>query len=247
MLFLLIGLIVGLIIGMTGAGGALIAIPLFQILIHLTVKEATVLSLITVLLASGANLISRWKEIKWKAALGFAIAGTVANFLTVALKDKISETIIVGLLVALGIISILSVWRSPDLKSERRKTPSIFFVLLAGLLLGFVTTLTGLGGGVLLIPLLFTLFGLNYEEALPTSLATIFLISLSALILQRDRVLELITFSEIVYVAIGAIISFVFLKNILSLVSREKILIIRKYVFILATIISLSIVILKTL
>ena len=53
---ILIGVIVGLIMGLTGAGGALISIPLFLSLMNVSLKEATVLSLIAVMLGSLINL-----------------------------------------------------------------------------------------------------------------------------------------------------------------------------------------------
>ena len=91
MAYLFIGLIVGLIMGITGAGGAIISIPLFQLSMNATLKEATVLSLFTVLLGTGSNLLNRLSDVKWKLAFGLFFSGTIANFLTLPLKTLIPD------------------------------------------------------------------------------------------------------------------------------------------------------------
>jgi uncharacterized membrane protein YfcA len=245
MIYPLIGLIVGLLMGITGAGGAIIAIPLFQLLLDATLKEATVLSLVTVLFGTSVNLFNRTGEVKWKVALNLSIAGTVANFLTLPLKKKLPDDILILFLITIGAFSIFSVWRSPVMKIEAKKDINILFVLIIGLFLGLVTTLTGLGGGVLLIPLLLYVFGLTYEEALPTSLASILLISLSALLIQGKKALGPITVTEILLIGAGAIASFTILSFWLRSYSQDQLLKVRKYVFSIATLISLATLILK--
>ncbi len=233
--------------GITGAGGAIIAIPLFQLLLNSTLKEATALSLITVFFGTSVNLFSRMREVKWKIALGLTVSGTVSNYLTLPLKTKMPESFIAILLVMIGIFSISSVWRSPKSDGNKLKKINFSIILLVGLFLGLITTLTGLGGGVLLIPFLLRVFAMSYEEALPTSLASIMFISLSALFFQGERVLELIKLSEVLYLGAGALVAFVTLKFILRAFSPTQVLKLRKLVFSFATLTSLTIVIIKAL
>lgn len=247
MTFPLIGLIVGLLMGITGAGGAIISIPLFQILVNATLKEATVLSLFTVLLGTGVNLLNRLSDVKWKIAFGLFFTGTIANYLTLPLKTLMPESIIAVLLVIIGLCSILSVWRSELSPMENISETNFATILLTGFLLGLVTTLTGLGGGVILIPILLRVFKMSYEKALPTSLASIMLISLSALIFQFKTAFELIEGKEILYLGSGSFVAFVTLKFILNSFSADQVLKLRKIVFTVATLISLSIVIIKAL
>lgn len=247
MAYLFIGLIVGLIMGITGAGGAIISIPLFQLSMNATLKEATVLSLFTVLLGTGSNLLNRLSDVKWKLAFGLFFSGTIANFLTLPLKTLIPESIIAVLLVIIGLYSISSVWSSDFSKKESASETNLGIILLVGLLLGLVTTLTGLGGGVLLIPLLLRVFKMNYEKAIPTSLASILLISLSSLILQLEIALSLIQGIEILYLGAGSLVALVTLRLILNFLSPTQLLKLRKIVFSLATLISLIIVIIKAL
>lgn len=46
------GSIIGIVMGLTGAGGALVAIPLFMTVLRMELKSAAVYSLVTVVIAS---------------------------------------------------------------------------------------------------------------------------------------------------------------------------------------------------
>ncbi len=246
--FALVGLIVGLLMGITGAGGAVIAIPMFQLLIEAPLKEATVLSLITVILGTGINLINRLSDVNRKIALGLALSGSLANFLSMPLKRIMPEEIIVLLLVMIGSYSIWSIWGSlPGKTNIGEKKINPVTILISGLMLGLVTTLTGLGGGVLLIPILLRIFKMSYEDALPTSLASIFLISLSSLVMQGKKALQLLNANDFFFISAGALTAYVALRFSLQFLNQNQKLMLRKYVFSFATIISLIIIIAKTI
>lgn len=245
MIFTFIGFLVGIVMGLTGAGGAIIAIPLFQLLLGSSIKEATVLSLITVVFGTIVNLTGKTKEIKWKIAFGFALFGTIANFLSLPLKSKTPDMLIALLLLIIGTFSIWSIWNTKKPKQMIHKL-HLLKVPLIGALLGVVTTLTGLGGGVLLMPILLNFFGMTYEEALPTSLSSIALISFSALAIQGYKTNQTITAPEVGLIALGALIGFMTLKFALKLLSDDQKTSLRKVVFSFATVCSLIIVLIKT-
>jgi len=115
-----------------------------------------------------------------------------------------------------------------------------------GLFLGLITTLTGLGGGVLLVPILMRFFGKTYEESLPTSLATILFISSISFFLQIHAALELISYSELSFLAAGAICAFLVLRFSLKFIKPENRDFLRKVVFTVVTIYSISSVLMKS-
>lgn len=247
MVFALIGSIVGLLMGITGAGGSVVAIPLFQVFLDSSLNEATSLSLITVVLGTGVNLIRLLEEVKWKISLSFVVFGFLGNYLAVPLKLMVPVEAIVSLLVMIGAFSIWSVLRvsvTEGSSNERRVHPVL--VSITGILLGIVTTLTGLGGGVLLLPILLRVFQMSYEEALPTSLSTIFLISLSSLMLQGKKTLELYDSGDMLLLTFGVLVSFAALQFLLSFPDGRTKLKLRKFVFVLATISSLVTIVIKT-
>jgi uncharacterized membrane protein YfcA len=247
MIHTFIGLIVGLIMGLTGAGGALISIPLFLLLLNASLKEATVLSLIAVILGTAVNLFGQKHKVDKKIVIYFVVFGAIASYTSLPLKAFIPDYIIAVLLSMIASVSIWSIWRKGIIEKASLSKPNFVKLAMTGLLLGLITSLTGLGGGVLLVPILITVFGESYETAMPTSLATIFFISLITFFLQIKIGLALITFPEIGLIAVGALTAFYLLKFFLSRFDTQKIVIVRKVVFTLVTLYSLVSVMLKSI
>lgn len=244
----LIGLIVGAIMGLTGAGGALISIPLFITLEDVLLREATVLSLLAVIFGTSANLIGQLKKVDLKIVIFFSLSGAISNFASLKVKSHIPDLVIAIILTMIGLYSLWGIWSKSSKEVSKIETQESYPKLLAvGLLLGLLTTLTGLGGGVILVPILIKFFGKSYEEALPTSLATIFFVSLTAFLLQLSMALTIVSFKEILLLAGGSLISFILLKMSLKNLSEHTLGRLRKSVFTLVTIYSIGNVLWKTI
>lgn len=243
-----IGLIVGMIMGLTGAGGALISIPLFLFLLGTTLKEATVLSLVAVVFGTSVNLIGQLAKVNKKIALSLSLSGIIANYGTLFLKPLTPDIVVAALLTVIALYSLWSVWGGRvNSVNEMSHRGVILKSLGAGAFLGVLTTLTGLGGGVILVPILIKLFGRTYTEALPTSLATIFLISLSSFIFQSEMALQLITLIQLGYLGAGALIAFFLLKLLIIKLDNSKVDTIRRIVFSIVTVYSAASVIVKAM
>lgn len=241
-----IGLIVGIIMGLTGAGGALISIPLFLSLLDASLKEATVLSLVAVVFGTSVNLMGQFSDVNKKLALSLSFSGIIANYGTLFLKPLTPDLVVAGLLTSIGIYGIWSVWSEGKDSSHQTSSKGLIIrSIAAGMLLGMITTLTGLGGGVIVVPILIKLFGRRYREALPTSLAIILMISLSSFIFQSDTAFKLISLPQLGYLGAGALISFFLLKLVLRRWDEQKTDTIRKIVFSAVTVYSAVSVIIK--
>lgn len=248
MLYTIIGLIVGIIMGLTGAGGAMISIPLFINLLDTSLKEATVLSLVAVVLGTAVNLIGQFSKANKKIVIAFGLGGIVTNYTSLPLKVQTPEWLIAAILTIIGIYSIWSVWHKTAQENFHSKSSMVIpKALIAGSFVGLLTTLTGLGGGVILVPILINFFGNTYERALPTSLGTILLISLTSFIFQSKVAFELINGNQLSLMAAGALLAFFLLKNIIKRVAEKKILLSRKIVFTAVTIYSIISVIYKAM
>ena len=243
---ILIGIIVGLIMGLTGAGGALISIPLFLGLMNVSLKEATVLSLIAVMLGSLINLLGAKSHTDKKMVLIFVAFGALANYLTLPLKETLPNLLIALLLSAIALFSVWSLWKKESPTAHIPAKNHGIKMIATGLFLGVITTLTGLGGGVMLIPILMSWFGKSYDEALPVSLGTILFISLSSFLMQKKMALELISPSEIGFIALGTLMAFFSLKFILKRTNPVGLLFLRKFLFTLVTIYSITSVLVKS-
>lgn len=235
--FLIIGSIVGLIMGLTGAGGAMISIPLFTTLLLLPLKEATVLSLVAVLVGTAPNLLKSLFKVHWPAALIISGSGVLTNYFSTPLKALTSDLIIAVLLGLIGAFSIYNIWKKKSPESQKKEIRHEFMKgIFIGIIVGLTTTLTGLGGGVLLMPLLMNVYGKSYEQSMPLSLASIFFISLSSLIFQLKSLPQVITRFEILMITLGAIIAFFILEKMITLLNETQINVLRKTTFTLLTV-----------
>lgn len=235
MIFGIIGVIVGFIMGLTGAGGALISIPLFMTLANVSLKDATLLSLVTVAFTSGVNLSGNQNKIHYKIILYFILSGSFFNFASLKLKESLSDLMIAAILTLVGVYSLWSVWKPLSTKKNVTLEPSSFGLIVTGSVMGVLTTLTGLGGGVILIPVLMHWFKKSYEEALPTSLATVFSLSLVSLAFQSSRLVTLIDLEKVFFLASGSLASLFGLRYVLKNFPEQVLLLLRKVVFTLIT------------
>lgn len=172
--------------GLTGSGGALISIPLFILNFGMTLKEATSFSLVAVALSAFFNLLMQWEEVELKLTLWIIPFSIFSSFLFLPVKEMVSDWIIFILLCIVSIFGLISVWWSFKNKNESlpQKNNSPFVGSLLGVFLGVLTTLTGLGGGVLLMPALITVFHFSQEKAVATSFLPILVTSVSAFLFQ---------------------------------------------------------------
>ena len=245
---LIIGLTVGIIMGLTGAGGALISIPLFVLMLDTSLKQATVLSLIAVVFGTSLNLFGHQHKTNKKMIAYFILFGAISNFATLPLKAILPDISIAVFLTLIGIYSLWSVWRSNHTISQDSSVPaSPIKMIITGLILGVITTLTGLGGGVILIPILIGQFKMSYEEALPNSLLTILLISSISLLSQINVAINLLSFSDLGQIGLGALFAYFTLKTLLTKLPKDKVILTRKLVFTLVTVYSTVSIFIKSI
>lgn len=238
--FLAIGSIIGLVMGLTGSGGALVAIPLFMYILDLGLKEASVLSLVAVLLASSINFISVRNDAFIKTAFVMFLASLVGSYSSVPLKGIIPDLVIALLLAAISIFSLAMMWwKKRGEKKDSVKKAGTTLEVISGLILGVLTTLTGLGGGVLLMPMLVGPFKLDQKRAVATSLLTIFLSSTASLFFQVSKGFSIPDLPSILYLSAGIIASALILKQITKKIQVNHLELTRKIVFTLVVILAL--------
>lgn len=213
----LIGAVVGLLLGLTGAGGAVIAVPLFIQLADVSLQQATVFSLYAVLAGAAFN----WSVQRGDTELGtsfllaaFSLAGSQ---LVAGWKPLAPPAFVKGLFIAVCLASLLTIWRqrsskakgfplnSPPTSRPMSRTTRAAQAAAGGVFLGGIVTMTGLGGGVILVPLLAGPLGLSMNRAAATSLLTITLASLISLWVQRTAVLAEFDPSRIAALVAGSI------------------------------------------
>jgi len=173
-----IGLILGSLLGLTGAGGSLVALPLLLSL-HLPMRDAIGVSLGAVGLSALIGAIGRWRSghIHSRTVLTLAITGIPGSWLGQMLGRHINETHLVIAFCLLVLWSAQRMWRQASLPDniEQRNRPGILVII--GLMVGIFSGLMGVGGGFLIVPALLWFSPLSMLAATATSMAVIALVS----------------------------------------------------------------------
>ncbi|HLV19135.1 MAG TPA: sulfite exporter TauE/SafE family protein [Pseudomonas sp.] len=174
-----IGLILGLLLGLTGAGGSLVALPLLLSL-HLPLRDAIGVSLGAVAMSAliGAIPRARLGQVAWRPALLLALTGLPGNALGQWLGRFVPETALVAAFCLLVLWSAWRLWRSSGQPAHESRGPLRPAVLLAiGMGVGILSGLMGVGGGFLIVPALLWFSPLPLLSAMATSMAVIALVS----------------------------------------------------------------------
>jgi len=167
--------LIGLSLGLTGAGGSIITLPVLVYLAGVAPKEAVGLSLFIVGAAALVGALQRIRGggIHPKAALMFALFGMVGAAGGARLTPLVSPQALMIIFAALMLVVAVNmlIGKNDGLSPAAECKP--IRCLLAGLAVGVLTGFIGVGGGFLLVPALVKFAKLPLRQAVGTSLAVI--------------------------------------------------------------------------
>lgn len=175
---LLIGLVLGSLLGLTGAGGSLVALPLLLSL-HLPIRDAVGVSLGAVGLSALIGVLGRWRQrdCHWPAVANLALTGLPGSALGQWLGRYLPEPWLVVAFCLLVLWSAQRMWRQASLPEQLGRRHRPWLLALTGLVVGILSGLMGVGGGFLIVPALLWLSPLGILAAMTTSMAVIALVS----------------------------------------------------------------------
>src|SRR5690606_15309015 len=150
-----IGLLLGLLLGLTGAGGSLVALPLLLSL-HLPLRDAIGVSLGAVAMSAliGAIPRARLGQVAWRPVLLLAICGLPGNAIGQWLGRHLPENVLIVCFCVLVLWSARRMWRGAGLERQAVTHTRPAALLLVGLAVGVLSGLMGVGGGFLIVPAL---------------------------------------------------------------------------------------------
>ncbi len=198
----MVGIIIGVVLGLTGAGGSVFAVPLLISVLGLSVSEAVGLSLGAVAASATFGSLMKWRtgDIQWLPAVIFIILGSAASPLGSWLNRQWSESFILMGFCLLMLVVAFRMWRQASLdpvstsvvranvRSGRyrgivyRNTvspnykmawPWVIKMGLSAATTGILSGLFGVGGGFLIVPVLLSLTQMSVRQAVSTSLVVI--------------------------------------------------------------------------
>lgn len=173
-----IGLILGLLLGLTGAGGSLVALPLLLSL-QLPLRDAIGVSLGAVAMSAliGAIPRARLGQVAWRPVLLLTLCGLPGNALGQWLGRHVPENALIICFCVLVLWSARRLWRGAGLERQTGVQTRPGALLLIGLGVGVLSGLMGVGGGFLIVPALLWFTPLSLLSAMATSMAVIALVS----------------------------------------------------------------------
>ena len=188
----LAGLLIGLALGLLGAGGSILAVPALVYAAGQPLASAIPASLLIVGVSSAAGVIPRLRAgtVRWPVALVFGAAGVPAAFAGAALGRLVPPRfLLLGFAVLMAVVAVRMLRDPTDAGTPACRTSGgqvnwracLPKALAAGIAVGLLTGLFGVGGGFLIVPALTLLLGLNAGEAVATSLVIIVLNSVAGL------------------------------------------------------------------
>ena len=177
LLLILIGGIGGLLSGAFGVGGGIIMVPLLTTIAKLDQRRAAATSLIAIIPAGVVGTITYGLSghVDLVAAVLIAAGGVAGSYIGTRLLHRLSirwlRWLFIGMLLLVTVRLFLEV---PVRSGVIVLSPvSIAGLVLLGLVMGIASGLFGIGGGVIVVPILVALFGAGDLLAKGTSLLAI--------------------------------------------------------------------------
>lgn len=181
-----LGFGVGIVLGLLGGGGSILAVPIFLYVFRVDPKPAIAMSLAVVGMSAFVGFLGHWRQgsVNLRVGLPFGVVAMGAAFVTARVSDRVPATIQVTLFAMFAFTAAL-VMLFDSLRPVRGNVLSggvpHFTPVLAveAIGVGALTALIGAGGGFVIVPALVYLAGVPVKEAVGSSLLIITLNALS--------------------------------------------------------------------
>jgi uncharacterized membrane protein YfcA len=169
-----IGFIVGAIGTLIGAGGGFLLVPILLLLDpHMTPDVVTGISLAVIFFnaASGSVAYARMGRIVYKAGIIFALAALPGAIIGVYTTSHIPRTVFNGIFGCLMIAASVYLMTTSETKTEEKQLENYNLGLGAGIsvVIGFLSSVLGIGGGIIHVPALTRILNFPVHIATATS------------------------------------------------------------------------------
>ncbi|QEL57277.1 sulfite exporter TauE/SafE family protein [Chromobacterium paludis] len=197
LLTLTLGALVGAVLGLTGAGGGILAIPALMASQGWSLPQAAPVALLAVVAGAALGAYEGWRrrQVRYRAALLMAVSGVPFTSLGIRLAHQVPAAWLSALFALIMLIVAARSWRAaraaptaaaphrdavcqvnPDTGRLRWNPASLAALAGVGAFTGLLTGLLGVGGGFVIVPALRRLSDLGMHAIVATSLLVIALV-----------------------------------------------------------------------
>jgi uncharacterized membrane protein YfcA len=200
---LALGLVVGVILALTGAGGGILAVPLLVFGIQMSVAEAGPIGLLAVGMAAALGAVLGLREgiVRYRAALLIAGSGMLLSPLGLWLAHRLDNRWLSVLFALILLLVALRTFRQATQPAAAANVHAVHpcqrdgatgrfiwtsscarALALSGTAAGLLSGLLGVGGGFVMVPALQRYTDLAMRSVVATSLAVIALVSVTGVV-----------------------------------------------------------------
>lgn len=229
MLMIFCGLSVGLLLGLTGGGGGIIALPILMFFLGYSFDEAKPIALCAIALSASWGAVLGLKQgiIRYRAAIYMALTGLCFIPIGLAIANVIPLSFMLFIFTSFLMYSSLQMWLKAN-KSESVfmishavpcqinpitgqlcwTTPCFKRMSLLGGSSGMLSGLLGIGGGIVIVPGLKSISDVDLRSIVATSLMVIALISIftMSVMAYHGQTIQINSYPFIVMTLIGLIL-----------------------------------------
>jgi uncharacterized membrane protein YfcA len=181
-----LALVVGLVLGLLGGGGSILAVPIFLYVFRVPAKPAIAMSLVVVGMSALVGFLTHWRQgtvnVRVAATFGaFAMAGAFGGARVArSVPESVQLSLFAAFALTAAVLMLRDSARAPKPAPAARvadaagKVPRFSALLGAqAVAVGALTALIGAGGGFLIVPALVLVAHLPVREAVGSSLLII--------------------------------------------------------------------------
>ena len=197
-----LGVFVGMMMALTGAGGGILSVPLLVFGLNLSIASAGPIGLLAIAMAGSIGAINglRTKLLRYRAVLVMAVLGIVLAPIGLYLAQRIPNTPLLfafaSILIVVSIRMFIQAHQeitgnvpkeqpAPPCKLDQSigrliwSAPCARALMGSGAVAGFLSGLLGVGGGFIIVPALKKVTDLPMQSIVATSLGVLALISIA--------------------------------------------------------------------
>jgi uncharacterized membrane protein YfcA len=191
MLGLTLAVGVGLVLGLLGGGGSILALPIFLYVFKVPTKSAVAMSLAVVGMSAAVGFLSHWRQgtVNLRVALPFGLLAMAGAFGTARISHAVPANVQLTLFVVFALTAAAFMLRDslrpPAIRGAEHDAPAPTFSPLLGVqavAVGVLTSLIGAGGGFVIVPALVLLAKVPVHTAVGSSLLIIAMNGLSGFV-----------------------------------------------------------------